>query len=150
MQVQSGLGRDKHTGGVAADSTFWATDKGETSVGAAQMSTAKPPPFLDELYTLFGHTTQDRGTLLTAGGVREATPSVGTEDNPADMYLDPMAASSARNMSQRPTREEVVDSPPKKKSGNLEHAMYRRAFTKMKTREGRLHWIQFNWERENK
>ncbi|XP_014660706.1 L10-interacting MYB domain-containing protein [Setaria italica] len=120
LQVQSDLGRDRHTGGIAADSTFWATDEGETSVDAIQTSTAKPPPFLDKLYTLFGHTTQDRGTLLTAGGVREATPSMGIEDTASDMYLDPMAATSARNMSKRPTREEVVDSPPKKKSGSLE------------------------------
>nr|TKV99325.1 hypothetical protein SEVIR_8G035500v2 [Setaria viridis] len=135
-------------------------------------------------------------------GVCEATPSMGTEDTPADMYLDPMATSNARNMSKRSTQEEVVDSPPKKKSGSLEDyvrelsetvatrsqkrlsreqedldlamrileedgidegsdlycmAIYlcknvvnRRAFTKMKTREGCLHWIQFNWERENK
>jgi hypothetical protein len=30
-----------------------------------------PPPFLDELYTLFGRTTHDRGNLISAGGVRE-------------------------------------------------------------------------------
>ncbi|TKW32740.1 hypothetical protein SEVIR_2G187600v4 [Setaria viridis] len=89
LQVQSGLGCDKETGGVAADSTFWDDDEGETSAGAAQTSSAKPPLFLDELYTLFGHITQDRGTLLTAGGIREATPSMGIEDNAHDFYLDP-------------------------------------------------------------
>uniref|UniRef100_K3ZEI1 Myb/SANT-like domain-containing protein n=1 Tax=Setaria italica TaxID=4555 RepID=K3ZEI1_SETIT len=192
LQVPSGLGLDKHTGGVVADSTFLVADEEETSAGAAQTSTAKPPPFLDELYTLFGHTTQARGTLLTTGGVRQSSRQAPR----------PMPASSARNMSKRPTWDEVVDSPPKKKSGNLvdyvrelsetvamrsqkcgsheqeelDHAMqiieedgieegsdlycmtlylcknavYRRAFMKMKTREGRLHWIQFNWERENK
>nr|XP_034569486.1 uncharacterized protein LOC117833990 [Setaria viridis] len=171
--------------------------------GAAQTSFAKPLPFLDELYTLFGNTTQDRGTLLPAGGIHEATPSMGTEDDAHDFYLDPMAASSARNLSKRPTREMSVDSPPKKKSGSLEdyirelsetvatrsqkcgdheqeeldramqlieedieegselycqalylckNAVYRRAFTKMKMKEGRLNWnwIQFNWDRENK
>ncbi|RCV33833.1 hypothetical protein SETIT_7G114600v2 [Setaria italica] len=87
LQVQSGLGRDEHTGGVAADSNFWATDEGEISAGAAQMSTAKPPSFLEELYTLLSHTTQDRGTLLTAGGVHEATPNIGSEDTPTDMKL---------------------------------------------------------------
>nr|TKV95175.1 hypothetical protein SEVIR_9G344500v2 [Setaria viridis] len=139
---------------------------------------------------LYGCDTQGRGTLLTAGGIREATPSMGTEANAHDFYLDPMATSSARNLSKRPTREISVDSPPKKKSGSLEdyvrelsetqeeldHAMqlieedgieegselyyqalylcknavYRRAFTKMKTKEDRLNWIQFNWDRENK
>nr|TKW24184.1 hypothetical protein SEVIR_3G035600v2 [Setaria viridis] len=99
---------------------------------------------------------------------------MGTEDNAHNFYLDPIAASSARNLSKRPTREISVDSPPKKKSGSLEdylieedgieegsqlycqalylckNAVYRRAFTKMKTKEGRLNWIQFNWDRENK
>uniref|UniRef100_K4AJW4 Uncharacterized protein n=1 Tax=Setaria italica TaxID=4555 RepID=K4AJW4_SETIT len=107
LQVQSGLGRDKETGGVAADFSFWDDDEGETSAGAAQTSSAKPPPFLDELYTLYGR-------------IREATPSVGNEANAHDFYLDPMAASSARNLSKRPTREISVDSPLKKKSGSLE------------------------------
>ncbi|RCV11372.1 hypothetical protein SETIT_2G180500v2 [Setaria italica] len=66
LQVQSGLGCDKETGGVAADSTFWDDDEGETSAGAAQTSSAKPPLFLDELYTFMG-----------------------TEDNAHDIYLDP-------------------------------------------------------------
>ena len=30
------------------------------------------------------------------------------------------------------------------------NVVYRRAFTKMKMKEGRLNWIQFNWDRENK
>uniref|UniRef100_K3YYX3 Myb/SANT-like domain-containing protein n=1 Tax=Setaria italica TaxID=4555 RepID=K3YYX3_SETIT len=76
LQSQSGLGRDKQTSGVAADASFWDDDEG-------------PPPFLDELYTLYGRDTQDRGTLLTAGGIREATPSAGTEANAQDLYQDP-------------------------------------------------------------
>uniref|UniRef100_K3Y3H6 Myb/SANT-like domain-containing protein n=1 Tax=Setaria italica TaxID=4555 RepID=K3Y3H6_SETIT len=146
-----------------------------------------------------GHDTQtgDRGTLLTAGGIRESTPRVGTEGNAADLDQDPMPTSSARNFSKRSAREFSVDSPQKKRSGSLEqyirdlsesvakrsqkhadraqgemyramqlikedglqegsplycHALYlctknpdyRRAFTKMKTKEGRLNWIQFN------
>ncbi|XP_012702238.1 uncharacterized protein LOC105914554 [Setaria italica] len=115
LQAQSGLSRDKEIGGVAADSCFWDDDEGETSAGAAQTSSAKPPPSLDELYMLYGRDTQDRGTLLMVGGIREATPSVRTEANAHDFYLDPMAASSARNLSKRPTREISVDSPPKRK-----------------------------------
>uniref|UniRef100_K4AKV9 Myb/SANT-like domain-containing protein n=1 Tax=Setaria italica TaxID=4555 RepID=K4AKV9_SETIT len=96
LQSQSGLGRDKQTCGVAADSSFWDDDEGEISAGAAQPSSqpsfVKPPPFLDELYTLYGHDAQDRGTLLTAGGIREATPSVVTEANAQDLYQDPMPA----------------------------------------------------------
>uniref|UniRef100_K3ZAZ7 Uncharacterized protein n=1 Tax=Setaria italica TaxID=4555 RepID=K3ZAZ7_SETIT len=45
---------------------------------------------------------------------------MGTEDNAYNFYLDPMAASSARNLSKKPTWEISVDSPPKKKSGSLE------------------------------
>ncbi|RCV35194.1 hypothetical protein SETIT_7G221000v2 [Setaria italica] len=157
--------------------------------GAAQPSSVKPPPFLDELYTLYGRDTQDRGTLLTAGGIREVTPSVGTE------------ASSAHNLFKRLSWEISVDGPSKRKSGSLEdyvrdlsktvatrsqkrvnreemvRAMqlmeedglqersplycqalylctrnpdYRTAFMQMKTKEGRLNWIQFNWDMLNK
>ncbi|XP_012699992.1 L10-interacting MYB domain-containing protein [Setaria italica] len=124
LQIQSGLGRDKQTGGVATDPSFWDDEEAETSAGAAkpssQPSSVKPLPFLDELYELYGRDPQDRGTLLTAGGIREATPSVGTEGNVADLYQDPIAASSAHNLSKRPSWEISVDSPPKKKSGSLE------------------------------
>uniref|UniRef100_K3YD37 Myb/SANT-like domain-containing protein n=1 Tax=Setaria italica TaxID=4555 RepID=K3YD37_SETIT len=183
LQVHTGIGRDKNTGGVAADDTFWATNEEETSASADQASNAKPPPFVEEIHMLFGRTTQDRGTLLSAGGVCEPTLATGSEDTQADMSQDPIGSSSVRNMSKRLTREEVVDSPPKKNSGSLEdykqlsreeeeldlamrileeddieegsdlycmaiflckNAMNRRAFTTMKTKEGRLHWIQFN------
>ncbi|XP_012704447.1 uncharacterized protein LOC105915131 [Setaria italica] len=116
LQIQSG--------GVAADPTFWEDEEVETSGGAAQPSSqssfVKPPPFIDELYELYGCDPQDRGTLLTAGGIREATPSVGTEGNAADLYQDPMRASSAHNLSKRSSQEISVDSPPKKKSDSLE------------------------------
>nr|XP_034594716.1 uncharacterized protein LOC117856466 [Setaria viridis] len=124
LQNQSGLGHDTQTGGVAADPTYWEDDEADTSGGAvpprSQPSSVKPPPFLEELYELYGHDPQDRGTLLTAGDIREATPSVGTEGNAADLDQDPMPASSARNFSKRPAREFSVDSPWKKRSGSLE------------------------------
>ncbi|XP_034584479.1 replication protein A 70 kDa DNA-binding subunit C [Setaria viridis] len=146
-----------------------------------------------------GLDTQDKGTLLTVGGIRKATPSVGTEANAQDLYQDLMAASSAHNLSKRPSWEISVDNPPETKSGSLEdyirdlaetvatrsqkrgdreqeeldramllieedglqegselycqalylcrNAMYRRVFTKIKTKEGRLNWIQFNWDK---
>uniref|UniRef100_K4AIU6 Myb/SANT-like domain-containing protein n=1 Tax=Setaria italica TaxID=4555 RepID=K4AIU6_SETIT len=93
LQNKSGLGRDTQTGGVSADATYWEEDAEDTTGGGAQArsqsSSVKPPPFLDELFELFGHEPQDRGTLLTAGGIREATPSVGTEGNTADLEQDP-------------------------------------------------------------
>src|SRR5688572_21499067 len=83
---------------------------------SSQPTSVKPPPFLDELFELFGHEPQDRGTLLTAGGIREATPSVGTKGNAADLDQDPLPASSARDFSKRPAREFSVDSLRKKRS----------------------------------
>uniref|UniRef100_K3ZF50 Myb/SANT-like domain-containing protein n=1 Tax=Setaria italica TaxID=4555 RepID=K3ZF50_SETIT len=115
LQNKSGLERDTQTGGVSADATYWEEDEEARS----QPSFVKPPPFLDELFELFGHEPQDRGTLLTAGGIREATPSVGTEGNAVDLDQDP-PASSARAMSKWLVREFSVDSPTKKRSDNLE------------------------------
>uniref|UniRef100_K3Y268 Myb/SANT-like domain-containing protein n=1 Tax=Setaria italica TaxID=4555 RepID=K3Y268_SETIT len=211
LQKQSGLERNTQTGGVAADATYWEEDEKDTSGGDApprskpssQPTSVKPPPFLDELFELFGHEPQDRGTLLTARGIREATPSVGTEGNAADLDQHPLPASSARAMSKRPAREFSVDSPTKKRSDNLEQYIrelsdsvakrsqqradrargemvrcmqvlvedslqegsplycqalylctknpeYRTAFTEMTTKEGRMNWIQFNWDMLNK
>jgi len=159
-----------------------------------------PPDFLDELTTLYGHQTRDRGTMLSAGGHRERTPPRMTEATPAAMSQDFVAGSSVGQSSKRRTRDQVVDSPQKKKSASLEdcvrdisdtvkemasggqqlsreekemdqvrqileqdgfpegteeflRATYlcrkklnRRTFLTMKTREGRLTWITFNWE----
>ncbi|XP_004964334.1 uncharacterized protein LOC101753103 [Setaria italica] len=122
LQKQSGLGRDTQTGGVSVDATYWEEDEEDTTGGDApprsqpssQPTSVKPPPFLDELFELFGHEPQDRGTLLTAGGIRETTPSVGTEGSAADLDQDPPPASSARAMSKRSAREFSMDSPTKK------------------------------------
>nr|TKW28002.1 hypothetical protein SEVIR_3G295400v2 [Setaria viridis] len=102
LQKQSGLGRDTQTGGVSADATYWEEDEQDTSGGDApprsqpssQPTSVKPPPFLNELFKLFGHEPQDRGTLLTAGGIHDATPSVGTQGNAADLDQDPPASSA--------------------------------------------------------
>uniref|UniRef100_K3XQC8 Myb/SANT-like domain-containing protein n=1 Tax=Setaria italica TaxID=4555 RepID=K3XQC8_SETIT len=67
---------------------FYDTTGGDAQP-RSQPSSVKPPPFLDELFELFGHEPQDRGTLLTAGGIREATPSVGTEGNAVELDQDP-------------------------------------------------------------
>ncbi|XP_014660971.2 uncharacterized protein LOC106804421 [Setaria italica] len=88
LQNSSGLGHDTQTGGVSADATYWEQDQQDTQA-RSQSSSVKPPPFLNELFELFGHEPQDRGTLLTAGGIREATPSMGTEGNFVDLEQDP-------------------------------------------------------------
>ncbi|XP_004986659.1 uncharacterized protein LOC101763124 [Setaria italica] len=123
LQTSSGLGRDTQTGGVSADATYWEHDQQDTQA-RSQSSSVKPPPFLNELFELYGHEPQDRGTLLSAGGIREDTPSMGTEGNFVDLEEDPAPASSARvsarAKSKRPVREISVDSPTKKRSDNLE------------------------------
>nr|CAB3480352.1 unnamed protein product [Digitaria exilis] len=118
LQNSSGLGRDRNTGGVAADDTYWIPTQGDTS--SEQQTHGKPPPFLEELELLFGHTPQDRGTLLTTGGVRESTPTIGSDDTPQEISEDPHSASAVRNTSKRTSRDEVVDSPQKKKSASME------------------------------
>ncbi|KAF8731824.1 hypothetical protein HU200_015764 [Digitaria exilis] len=118
LQNSSGLGRDRNTGGVAADDTYWVPTQGDTS--SEQQTHGKPPPFLEELELLFGHTPQDRGTLLTVGGVRESTPTIGSDDTPQEISEDPHSASAVRNTSKRTSRDEVVDSPQKKKSASME------------------------------
>jgi hypothetical protein len=80
-------------------------------------SRGKPPPFLDELYTLFGRTTHDKGNLISVGGVREPPRSYGSQDTPDDG----VGCSNIRSSSKRPIREAIVDSPPKKKMSLEEH-----------------------------
>ena len=53
-----------------------------------------PPDFLDELTTLYGHAPRDRGTMLSAVGHRERTPTRMTEATPAAMSQDFIAGSS--------------------------------------------------------
>jgi hypothetical protein len=77
---------------------------------STQGSRGKPPPFLDEFYTLFGRTTHDRGNLISAEGVHEPPRSYGSQDTPDDG----VGCSNIRSSSKR-IREDIVDSPPKKK-----------------------------------
>ncbi|XP_072148404.1 uncharacterized protein [Setaria viridis] len=123
LETSTGLGRDTQTGGVSADATYWEQDQQDTQ-GRSQPHSVKPPPFMDLLFELYGHEPQDRGTLLSAGGIREGTPSMGTEGNFVDLEDDPAPATSARvsarAKSKRPVREYSVDSPTKKRSDNLE------------------------------
>lgn len=195
LQKQSGLGRNTQTGGVAADDSFWENEE-EGGTSAAPANCGNPPKFLDELEELFGRITQDRGVLLSGGGVRDRTPSFGTEDPADDTPTDLFAHGSDRYRSKRPMQEVTVDSPRKKKSGSIEtclkdisdamtkrnrkvedevqaqeqvrqmleadgidegselyqKALYlcknvtnRAQFLGMRTPNGRLQWINFNW-----
>jgi hypothetical protein len=82
-----------------------------------QGSRGKPPPFLDELYTLLGRTTHDRDNLISTGGVREPPRSYGSQDT----LDDGVGCSNIRSSSKRPIREATVDSPRKKKMSLEEH-----------------------------
>jgi len=84
---------------------------------STQGSRGKPPPFLDEFYTLFGRTTHDRGNLISAEGVHEPPRSYGSQDTPDDG----VGFSNIRSSSKRPIREATVDSPPKKKMSLEDH-----------------------------
>lgn len=42
LQQQAGLGRDKNTGGVAADDSYWESEEGDT--GAGEQNRGNPPP----------------------------------------------------------------------------------------------------------
>jgi len=44
-----------------------------------------PPDFLDELTTLYGYQTRDRGIMLSVGGHHDRTPPRMTEATPAAM-----------------------------------------------------------------
>jgi hypothetical protein len=161
-----------------------------------QGNRGKPPPFLDELYTLFGRTTHDRGNLISVGGVREPSRSYGSHETPDDV----VGCSNTRSSFKR-IREATVDSPPKKKMSLEDHIanisesisirnrrtlshgqeevdevvrllkedgleedsdlycmanifckndINRRFFLHLKSKEGHLHWIRFQWNHINK
>jgi hypothetical protein len=86
----------------------------QTHDPSTDASRGKPPPFLDELCTLFGRTTHDKDNLISAGGVREHSPNYCYQDTP---YLSDncVGFSNIRSSSKRPIREGTMDSPPKKK-----------------------------------
>ncbi|KAJ1255283.1 hypothetical protein BS78_K268600 [Paspalum vaginatum] len=122
LQKQTGLGRDTQTGGEAADDSYWANEEeGDTSAAAANRG--KPLKFLEQLELLFGRTTQDKGVLISAKGVRGRTPSYGPEYHQEHTPTDPFQHSSHRYMGKRPMREETMDSPPKKKSRSVEFCL---------------------------
>ncbi|KAL6847244.1 hypothetical protein ACP4OV_023097 [Aristida adscensionis] len=133
LQSQSGLGCQPTTGDVVAEDSFWQELEGGTrsqhdSIGEQlplgqeppnyqQETRGKPPPFLEELEQLFGHTPRDRGTLLSAGGIRDSTPVDESEHTPPQ--AQPTASNTDRH-GKRACRDESVDSPRKKISTSIE------------------------------
>uniref|UniRef100_A0A0E0KQ39 Uncharacterized protein n=1 Tax=Oryza punctata TaxID=4537 RepID=A0A0E0KQ39_ORYPU len=81
----------------------------------------KPLEHEDELITLFGCMDTEEGTMLCVGGTGERTPSGGSDDNLTPMSNDNVGRSSAGRVAQRAGKEQVVDSPPPKKSKNMEY-----------------------------
>jgi hypothetical protein len=152
-------------------------------------------PFLMS-YTLFGRTTNDKGNVITVGGVREPPRSYGSHDTPGDG----MGCSNIRSSSKR-IRETTMIAPLRKRwvwkitlliflspfaseigellvvdkkklwqscvtlKGRwisirlwfvlhgkyyLQNDINRRFFLHLESKEGRLHWIRFQWNHINK
>lgn len=73
--------------------------------------------YLNELEYLFGHTPQNKGTLIRCGGVRMPTPSTESEHTPQD----DLAADSVCHRGKRPaSRKQSSGNPRKRKSSSLE------------------------------
>jgi hypothetical protein len=77
----------------------------QTQDPSTQGIRGKPPPFLDEPYTLFGRTTHGWGNLISVGGVCEPPRSYGSQDTSDDG----VGCSNIRLSSKRPIKESIVD-----------------------------------------
>jgi hypothetical protein len=130
LQNHTLLGLESRTSDIAVDDSYWGTQEGvhyswidykfflfygpilnlfyvQTQDPSPQGSRGKLPPFLDELYTLFGQTTHDRGNFISVGGVCEPSRRYGSHDTPDDG----VGCSNTRSSSKM-IREATVDSPP--------------------------------------
>ena len=73
------------------------------------------PPCLDLLFDLFGHLPNDRGSLITSGGHKEASPASSDPATPPHAGIQGSGSQSQGPSSKR-TREQEVMSPHKKAS----------------------------------
>uniref|UniRef100_I1QHH8 Myb/SANT-like domain-containing protein n=1 Tax=Oryza glaberrima TaxID=4538 RepID=I1QHH8_ORYGL len=119
LKNMSGGGWDNNSGTIRCDDDWWE-DRIEENRDAGQFH-GKPLEHEDELTTLFGCMDTEEGTMLCVGGIGERTPSGGSDDNLTPMSNDNVGLSSAGRVAQRAGKEQVVDSPPPKKSKNMEY-----------------------------
>uniref|UniRef100_I1QM88 Myb/SANT-like domain-containing protein n=1 Tax=Oryza glaberrima TaxID=4538 RepID=I1QM88_ORYGL len=119
LKNMSGGGWDNNSSTIRCDDDWWE-DRIEENRDAGQFH-GKPLEHEDELTTLFGCMDTEEGTMLCVGGIGERTPSGGSDDNLTPMSNDNVGLSSAGRVAQRAGKEQVVDSPPPKKSKNMEY-----------------------------
>lgn len=131
LKNKSGPGWDQNTGTITETPEWWADRIAENS--AYEIFRNRGLAHEDELVNLFGSVDSEEGTMLCVGGCRDRTPSGGSDDNnigdlPDDIIgrsEDNAGRSSAGRVSRRSGKEQVVDSPPAKKSKSIEYYVER-------------------------
>ncbi|XP_066346739.1 uncharacterized protein [Miscanthus floridulus] len=110
----TGLGRDPHTGAIAADTEYWETQEVPQPMNSdgsqPEVLRGRQPRYLDQLEALFGDRNRNTGCFVSASGIRDSTPSA------VPRRLDLGGPSSNHSGSKRDTRDHVVNSPEKKKN----------------------------------
>ncbi|WVZ83917.1 hypothetical protein U9M48_031012, partial [Paspalum notatum var. saurae] len=114
LKNKSGPGWDQATGTITETPQWWA-DR-----------------IVDEVITLFGSEDSEDGQMLCIGGLGDKTPSGGSDGNivglPEDNVgwsEDNVGRSSVGRVAQRSGKEQVVDSPPSKKSKSMKYYVER-------------------------
>uniref|UniRef100_A0A0E0GVI3 Myb/SANT-like domain-containing protein n=1 Tax=Oryza nivara TaxID=4536 RepID=A0A0E0GVI3_ORYNI len=124
LKNKSGAGWDNNTGTIRCDDDWWE-DRIEEDREAKQFR-HKPLAHEDELTILFGSMDD------VEDGIGDRTPCGGSEDNctpiptgHVGLSEDNAGRSSVGREAQRAGKEQVVDSPPPKKTKNMEYYVER-------------------------
>ncbi|KAL6594346.1 hypothetical protein ACP70R_048539 [Stipagrostis hirtigluma subsp. patula] len=119
LKNTTGAGWDNTTGIIVGDDDWWRARIAENP--DAEHLKGKPLAHEEELANLFGTMMDiEEGDMLCAGGIGDRTPSGGSEDNLAPQSEDNVGRCSGVRV-QRAGKEQVVDSPPPKKSKSMEY-----------------------------
>uniref|UniRef100_K3XSJ8 Myb/SANT-like domain-containing protein n=1 Tax=Setaria italica TaxID=4555 RepID=K3XSJ8_SETIT len=144
LQKQSGLGHDTQTGGVDADPTYWEEDEEDPLPATSARDLSK---WLAQELSVDSPRKKRSGSL--------------------EQYIKELSDSVAKRSQQRADRAQgemvcamqLIEEDGLQEGSPLycqalylctKNPKYRMAFTQMKTKEGRLNWIQFNWDMLNK
>ncbi|KAJ1278384.1 hypothetical protein BS78_04G075300 [Paspalum vaginatum] len=129
LKSKSGPGWDHNTGTITESPEWWAERFANSDYKQFRNHGL---PLEDELTTLFGSMCSEEGTMLCAGGIGDRTPSGGSDGNPTDLpegnvgwSEDDVGRSSVGRVGQRSGKEQVVDSPPSKKTKSMEYYVQR-------------------------
>ncbi|KAL6603809.1 hypothetical protein ACP70R_044170 [Stipagrostis hirtigluma subsp. patula] len=114
LKKSSGAGWDSKTGTIVGDDEFWNERIAEDEEAAELRY--RPLPHNQEVDILFGGFNTQEGNMLCAGGYGDRTPSGGSNDN-----VRVLTAGHA----QRPGKEQVVDSPPPKRTKSTDYYLER-------------------------